>query len=154
MAGILFVVSTPIGNLSDITLRALESLRNADIIACEDTRHTEKLLTHHHIRKSLIRYDEHTHPKMSRQILNLLNENKNIALVTDAGTPTISDPGSRLVEEVVRNGIKVVPIPGPSAVLTALAGTGLGGNGFLFLGFLPRRVGKAKRALQEGLRLG
>lgn len=150
----LFVVATPIGNLQDITLRALETLKTVDGIACEDTRRTERLLAHFGFHKPLYRYDEHSHDYSSRQIVTALQGGRNIALVTDAGTPAISDPGARLVHVVVQAGITVVPIPGVSAVTAALSASGWNGDGFLFLGFLPRKKGPASRMLREGLGLG
>jgi len=150
MPGTLFVVATPLGNLGDITLRAIETLRSSDTIACEDTRHSEKLLTHLDIHKPLLRYDEHTHVPASRKILDWLRDGKNVSLITDAGTPAVSDPGARLIKEVLAAGVRVIPIPGPSSPMAALSASGLVGEGFLFLGFLPRRPGRARRLLQEG----
>lgn len=154
MAGVLYVVATPIGNLGDITLRAIETLKSVDMIACEDTRRTEKLLAHLGFRKPFIRYDEHTHLPSSRRIIEALQNGQSIALVTDAGTPAISDPGARLVAEVVQAQIKVVPIPGASSVAAAVSASGFSGDEFIFLGFLPRREGKARRLLQEVFGLG
>lgn len=154
MSGILYVVATPIGNLSDITLRAIETLRECDIIACEDTRHTDQLLHHLGFRKKLVRYDEHSHHRALKEILFYLESGKNISLVTDAGTPTISDPGSRLIAELVKKQIKVIPIPGASSVIAALSGSGIVGEGFVFLGFLPRKKGPASRLLQGAMGLG
>jgi len=154
MIGTLYVIATPIGNLSDITLRAIETLKKCDVIACEDTRRTEILMQHLSLRKPLQRYDEHSHDKSSRQILKMLAEGRTVGLVTDAGTPAVSDPGRRLVAEVVQAGCPVVPIPGPSALTALLSAAGLPGEGFTFLGFLPRREGRARRALQEALGLG
>ncbi len=150
----LYVVATPIGNLSDITLRAIETLKSVDVVACEDTRRTEKLLSHLGFRKPLHRYDEHTHEASSRKILEMLRNGQSVALVTDAGTPAVSDPGARLVELVVQQNIRVIPIPGPSSVVAALSASGFSGDGFVFLGFLPRRTGKARRVLQDTLGLG
>ncbi|MCB4756422.1 MAG: 16S rRNA (cytidine(1402)-2'-O)-methyltransferase [Elusimicrobia bacterium] len=154
MSGILYLVPTPIGNLSDITLRAIETLKTVQVVACEDTRRTEILLRHLQIKKPLMRYDEHTHAKASREILRLLETGQSVALVSDSGTPTISDPGRRLVEDALRAQRTVVPLPGPSAVLAALSAAGLPGEGFVFLGFLPRRAGRAERVLREALGLG
>lgn len=154
MSGILYLVATPIGNLGDITLRAIETFKSVDVVACEDTRRTEILLRHLGIRKPLMRYDEHTHGKASARLVDDLKAGKSIALVTDAGTPAVSDPGNRLVREVVHNQIKVIPIPGPSSVLAAVSASGLVDDGFIFLGFLPRREGRARRVLQEGIGLG
>ena len=152
-SGTLFVVATPIGNLGDITVRAGETLKSVDVVACEDTRRTEKLLSHLGFRKPMHRYDEHTHPFSSKKIIEMLKSGKSVALVTDAGTPAISDPGSRLVAEVVDAQIKVVPIPGASSVTTALSASGFSGDGFVFLGFLSRKDGPARRELQAALGL-
>jgi len=135
--GILYVVATPIGNLDDLTLRALNVLKSADAVACEDTRETLKLLNHYHIKKRLISY---FHPKEKQKlplIISLLNKGKNIALVSDAGTPGLSDPGFPLIREALNHKIKIVPIPGPSAVTAALPVSGLPTHRFLFLGFPP-----------------
>jgi len=150
----LFAVATPIGNLSDITYRAVETLKACDLIACEDTRRTEKLLSHLGLHRPMMRYDEHTHEASSRRIIENLRAGKSVALVTDAGTPAISDPGARLVADVVAAGIPVVPIPGPSSVAAALSASGFSGDGFVFLGFLSRRPGRARRLLQEAVGLG
>ncbi|MCG3205646.1 MAG: Ribosomal RNA small subunit methyltransferase I [Elusimicrobia bacterium] len=152
--GILYILATPIGNLGDITLRAIETLKNVDVVACEDTRRTEKLLSHLGFRKSLHRYDEHTHAPSSQKIIEWLKMGRSVALVTDAGTPAISDPGSRLVAEVLENQLKVVPIPGASSVSAALSVSGFVGEGYVFLGFLPRKKGPATRLLQASLGLG
>lgn len=154
MAGKLFVVATPIGNLGDITFRAVETLKGADVIACEDTRRTEQLLRHLGFAKPLLRYDEHTHERGSRAVIAHLESGRSVALATDAGTPGVSDPGARLVREVAKHGFIVVPIPGPSALLAALSFSGFPTDNFVFLGFLPRRPGRAKRVLREGLGLG
>lgn len=154
MSGILYLVATPIGNLDDITHRAIQTLGAVDMIACEDTRRTEKLLRHLGIRKPLVRYDEHTHIPSAEKLMGRLAQGLSVALVTDAGTPAISDPGNRLVEEAVKNGIKITPIPGPSAVSAAVSAAGFSDGGYVFLGFLPRRPGRARRMLQEGIGLG
>ena len=138
----LFVVATPIGNLEDITLRALRTLREADAIFCEDTRVTAKLLAKYEISKPLIRADERSEEKAAARALELLADEKKIALVTDAGTPGISDPGARLVKAVREAGYVVVPIPGASAVTTALSVAGLTGHEFVFMGFLPHKKGR------------
>ncbi len=148
MPSVLYVVATPIGNLSDITYRAVETLKSVDVIACEDTRRTEKLLSHLGISRSLLRYDEHTHAFGSRKIIEFLQAGKNVAQVSDAGTPGVSDPAARLVADVTAAGFTVIPIPGPSSVVAALSVSGFSGDGFVFLGFLPRRPGKARRLLQ------
>jgi len=148
--GELYVVATPIGNLKDITLRALEVLKEVPVIACEDTRRTLKLLSHYGIEgKKLISYHEHNEREAAERIVNLLKEGLSVALVSDAGTPTISDPGYRLVRRAREKGIKVVPLPGPSAVVAALSASGLPTDRFLFYGFLPRKEGKLKEALKE-----
>lgn len=154
MSGILYIVATPIGNLGDITFRAVETLKQADIVACEDTRHTEKLLRHFGLQKKVARYDEHSHASAAPRLIEMLTAGRTVALVTDAGTPAISDPGSRLVHEAVAAGIRVVPVPGPSSVAAAVSAAGLVGDGYVFLGFLPRKKGKATRVLREALGLG
>lgn len=154
MAGILYLVATPIGNLGDITLRAIETLKSVDAVACEDTRRTEILMSSLGFHKPLLRYDEHTHEPSSRKLLERLQQGQSIALVTDAGTPCISDPGGRLVREAVVAGVKVVPIPGACSVAAAISASGFSETSFLFLGFLPRRTGRARRQLQEGSGLG
>jgi 16S rRNA (cytidine1402-2'-O)-methyltransferase len=151
-SGCLFLVGTPIGNLEDITLRALRTLREADQIACEDTRHTQKLLTHYDIHKPLVSYHEHNEMTRAPELVVAMEEGQQIALVSDAGTPLVSDPGHRLVALCLRHHIRVVPIPGPSALLAALSASGLPGEEFLFVGFLPARTGERHRAL-ERLRL-
>ena len=150
--GCLYVVGTPIGNLEDITLRALRILKEVDLIACEDTRHTQKLLQHYDIHKNLVSYHEHNELTRSPELLIKLEEGTKIALVSDAGMPLVSDPGYRLVTLCLRHKIPVVPIPGPSALLAALAACGLPSEEFLFFGFLPARTGERRRAL-ERLRL-
>lgn len=152
MSGILYIVATPIGNLEDITLRALRILSEVDCIACEDTRTTAKLLAHYQVQKKLISYHEHNEDRRTQELLALLREGKSIALVTDAGTPTISDPGYRLVHEASLQGIVVVPIPGASALVAALSVSGLPTRRFAFLGF-PERSEKGKKELFESLRL-
>lgn len=142
--GTLYVVATPIGNMEDMTLRAIETLKNADAIAAEDTRHTLKLLNRFEIKNTLVSYHEHSDAAKREEILGLLVKGKNIALVSDAGTPLISDPGAELVDEAVKRGIAVVPIPGASAVITALSVSGLFKYGFAFEGFLPT-AGKARK---------
>lgn len=149
--GILYVVATPIGNLQDITLRALEILKAVDAIAAEDTRHTSGLLSHFGISKKLIAVHEHNEHQSAEKLLSQLNAGESIALVTDAGTPGISDPGAVVVDLVRRAGVKVVPIPGVSAVITALSASGIAQNGFLFHGFLPAS-GAARRKVLEALK--
>ena len=149
--GLLYVVATPIGNLSDITLRALEVLKSVDAIAAEDTRHTSGLLSHFGIAKKLIAVHEHNEHQSAEKLLALLLAGQNIALVTDAGTPAVSDPGAIVVDLVRKAGIKVVPIPGASAVIAALSASGISQNGFLFYGFLPAS-GSARRKTLEILK--
>lgn len=149
MPGTLYIVATPIGNLGDITFRAVETLRSVDLIACEDTRHTHKLLAHLSIKKPTVSYHEHNETERSAKLLVELNSGKSIALVSDAGTPAISDPGFRIVKLAVEARINVVPIPGPSAVITAVSAAGLPTDAFFFGGFLPARSGERKRRLQE-----
>ena len=148
----LYVVATPIGNLGDITLRALEILKGVDAIAAEDTRHTAGLLSHFGISKKLIAVHEHNEHQSAEKLLAQLNAGDNIALVTDAGTPGISDPGAVVVDFVRKAGIKVVPIPGASAVIAALSASGIAQNGFLFFGFLPAS-GAARRKALEALKV-
>jgi 16S rRNA (cytidine1402-2'-O)-methyltransferase len=133
----LYLVATPIGNLEDITLRALRVLREADLIACEDTRHTRKLLTHYKIVTPLISFHEHNEYERTLELVNKMASGLTLALVSDAGTPLVSDPGFRLVSEALTRGLAVVPIPGASALITALVASGLPANDFLFAGFLP-----------------
>jgi 16S rRNA (cytidine1402-2'-O)-methyltransferase len=148
-SGCLYIVGTPIGNLEDITLRALRILKEVDLIACEDTRHTQKLLNHYNISKALVSYHEHNELTRSPELLIQLEQGAKIALVSDAGMPLISDPGYRLVTLCVRHKIPVVPLPGPSAMLAALAAAGLSNEEFLFLGFLPQRSGERRRMLEH-----
>jgi len=147
--GILYLVGTPIGNLEDITLRALRILKEADQIACEDTRHAQKLLTHYDIHKPLVSYHEHNEMTRAPELIVALEQGAKIALVSDAGMPLISDPGHRLVTLCVRHRIPVVPVPGPSALLAALGASGLPNAEFLFVGFLPARSGERRRALER-----
>jgi len=138
----LYIVATPIGNLGDITLRALEVLKSVDTILAEDTRVTKKLLNHYKISAKLESFHEHSSDKKMAQILSRLQDGEDIAYVTDAGTPGVSDPGGKLVSLALKQGIKVVPIPGASAVSTVASVAGLKENGFLFVGFLPHKKGK------------
>ena len=147
--GCLYLVATPIGNLEDITLRALRILKEADQIACEDTRHTQKLLTHYDIHKPLVSYHEHNELTRAPELLLAMEQGAKIALVSDAGMPLVSDPGHRLVTLCLRHHIPVVPIPGPSALLAALSASGLPNEEFLFVGFLPARSGERRRALER-----
>ncbi len=145
--GTLYIVPTPLGNLEDITLRALRILKEVDLIAAEDTRHTRNLLNHFGIATPLISYYREKEAERSEEILIRLQEGKNIALVSDAGTPAISDPGAIVVRRVHDHGLTVVPLPGPSALTTALSASGITSTGFLFLGFLPARSGQRRKAL-------
>ncbi|WP_274423523.1 16S rRNA (cytidine(1402)-2'-O)-methyltransferase [Chelativorans sp. YIM 93263] len=144
----LYLVATPIGNLSDITLRALEVLAGTDIVACEDTRVTRVLLERYGIQQRLTAYHEHNAEQAGPRLLAALEEGKSIALVSDAGTPLVSDPGLRLVQAVQEKGVRVVPIPGPSAVLAALTASGLPTDAFLFAGFLPAKAGQRRSRLE------
>jgi 16S rRNA (cytidine1402-2'-O)-methyltransferase len=149
LAGNLYLVATPIGNLEDITLRALRILRDeVQIIACEDTRQTQKLLTHFDIRKPLISYHEHNETTQTEHILRALCGGESVALVSDAGTPLVSDPGYRVVTAAIANGCPVIPIPGASAVLAAVGGSGLPTDTFRFVGFLPPKSGSRRKALE------
>ncbi len=146
--GTLFVVATPIGNLDDITLRALALLREADLIVAEDTRRTRALLRHYAITTPILRYDEHTHARQTPRILQALAQGQQVALVSDAGTPTINDPGQALVQAAWEAGHRVSPIPGPSAVIAALSASGLPTTPFLYLGYPPRKAAERRRWLQ------
>jgi 16S rRNA (cytidine1402-2'-O)-methyltransferase len=147
--GTLFVVATPLGNLSDTTFRAVEVLRSVDAIAAEDTRRTRTLLSHFGIEAALIPYHEHNEERAAKRIVERLKEGDAVALVSDAGTPLIADPGYRLVVEAVREGIGVVPIPGASAVAAAISVAGLPPLPFYFAGFLPRRSAARRKKLDE-----
>jgi 16S rRNA (cytidine1402-2'-O)-methyltransferase len=150
LAGLFYLVATPIGNLEDITIRALRVLRDeVTAIACEDTRQTQKLLEHFEIRKPLISYHEHNETSRAAEIVERLANGESIALVSDAGTPLISDPGFRAVAAAIRAGITVVPLPGASALLTALAASGLPVDQFRFIGFLPPRTHARKEVFEE-----
>ena len=145
MPGTLYLVATPIGNLADITHRALHVLNDVELIACEDTRHTHKLLNHYGITTKTISYYEHNEQQRAAELIERLKQGSNIAVVSDAGTPSISDPGFRLVRAAIENEIVVVPVPGPSALIAALIAAGLPTNEFFFAGFLPSRT-SARRA--------
>jgi len=147
--GCLYLVATPIGNLEDITVRALRVLKEADLVACEDTRQTQKLLQHYGIHKEMISYHAHNELTRAPELVIQLEEGAQVALVSDAGTPVVSDPGHRLVVLCLRHHIPVVPIPGPSAFVAALAASGLPTEEFLFVGFLPSRVGARRKKLDE-----
>jgi 16S rRNA (cytidine1402-2'-O)-methyltransferase len=148
-AGCLYVVATPIGNLEDISLRALRTLKEADAIACEDTRQTIKLLTHFDFQKRLVSYHEHNEITRAAEIVIELEQGAKIALVSDAGTPAISDPGHRLVSLCLRHGIRVVPVPGASAFVAALAASGMPAEQFTFIGFLPSRPTERRKVLRS-----
>jgi len=139
MTGILFIVATPIGNLSDITFRAVEVLKSVDIVLAEDTRHSKKLLSHLDISKPIRAFHEHNEREKTKAIIGELQSGKSIALISDAGTPLISDPGYFLVAQAKKEGLKGVPIPGPTALITALSASGLASDSFTFLGFLPSK---------------
>jgi 16S rRNA (cytidine1402-2'-O)-methyltransferase len=145
----LYLVATPVGNLEDITLRALRILKEADLIACEDTRYTARLLTRYGIRTPRESYHKFNEQSRTPRLIRMLREGKNIALVSDSGTPLVSDPGYELVSSCRREGIEVIPIPGPSAAIAALVGSGLPADSFFFAGFLPARRSLRKRRLQE-----
>ena len=145
---VLYLVATPIGNLSDISLRALEILRSADLVAAEDTRHSGNLLSHHGIRVPLISYHQHNEARRSAELLKELQLGKTVALITDAGMPSISDPGNRLLMACIREKVSYSVIPGPSAVLTALVGSGFETETFFFGGFLPVKSGQRERTLE------
>ncbi|MBE3580873.1 MAG: 16S rRNA (cytidine(1402)-2'-O)-methyltransferase [Thermoanaerobacteraceae bacterium] len=149
MAGCLFLVGTPLGNLEDVTLRALRILKEVDLIAAEDTRHTRKLLNHYGIATPLTSYHQHNQGPKGEALLRLLREGKKIALVTDAGMPGIADPGEELVRQAAEAGVEIAVVPGPSAVIAALAVSGLSTRRFLFEGFLPRRRGERRERLEE-----
>ncbi|MAP66103.1 MAG: 16S rRNA (cytidine(1402)-2'-O)-methyltransferase [Candidatus Marinimicrobia bacterium] len=143
--GNLYLISTPIGNLKDITLRSIETLKNVDLIAAEDTRRSGKLLKEYDVNTKMISYFEHNEEIRIKEIIDKLKKGFDIALISDAGTPTISDPGYRLVNEVHKNGIKISSLPGPSSVINALSVSGLPTDHFYFEGFLPRKKGRLTR---------
>jgi len=149
MTGTLYLVATPIGNLADITHRALQVLSDVDLIACEDTRHTHKLLNHYGINTKTVSYHEHNEQQRASELVDRLKQGANIAVVSDAGTPSISDPGFRLVRAAIENEIVVVPVPGPSALITALIAAGLPTDEFFFAGFLPSRTNARRARLTE-----
>lgn len=151
MSGTLYLVATPIGNLEDITLRALRILREVDLIACEDTRQTRKLLQHYGIHKPTVSYHEHNEQARAEELAARLREGARIALVSDSGTPLISDPGYRLVKRAIAEGVPVEPVPGPSALIAALSASGLPTDAFRFGGFLPARA-TARRKVLAALR--
>jgi 16S rRNA (cytidine1402-2'-O)-methyltransferase len=148
-AGVLYVVATPIGNLEDVTLRAARILRSVALIACEDTRHTAVLLRAHGVTTPTTSYFEHNERWKGEKILKVLRAGRDVALVSDAGTPGVSDPGYRLVRDARSEGIPVIPVPGPSAAVAALSVSGLPTDRFLFVGFLPPKAAARKRALED-----
>jgi len=147
--GCLYLCGTPIGNLEDLTLRAIRILTEVDLIACEDTRQTIKLLNHLNLSKKMISYHEHNEKKRTDELVNLLLQGKKIALVSDAGTPAISDPGSEIVQKAIENSIRVIPIPGPSAFLLAVVCSGFDSSSFIFSGFLPKERNKRMAILEK-----
>lgn len=149
-SGTLFVVGTPIGNLGDITLRAIETLKSADLILAEDTRHAKKLLNHYDISTPVMSFHQYSRGKKLDAIFEELAAGRDLALITDAGTPAIADPGSKLVELARQREYPVVPIPGPTAVTSALSAVGLGGDEFTFLGFLPHKKGRQTKVKAIG----
>jgi len=149
LAPALYLVATPIGNLGDVTLRALETLAAVDVLACEDTRVTRILLDRYGIRQKPYAYHEYNAAEAGPRLIAALEEGRSVALVSDAGTPLVSDPGFRLVGQALERGLRVVPIPGPSAVLAALTASGLPSDAFLFAGFLPPKDGQRRSRLEE-----
>ncbi|MEI6863260.1 MAG: 16S rRNA (cytidine(1402)-2'-O)-methyltransferase [Candidatus Omnitrophota bacterium] len=149
MPGTLYIVATPIGNLEDITLRAISTLKSVDLIAAEDTRHTKILLDRYEILKPTTSYFAHSKIQKTEYIISLLKEGKSVAIVSDAGTPGISDPGYKIIRMAIDNGISVVPIPGPSGIITALTASGKATDAFTFEGFLSNKSGKRKNQLKK-----
>ena len=143
--GQLFVVGTPIGNLEDVTLRAISTLQSVDIILAEDTRNSKKLLDAHKIETKMMSYHEHSSNKEIKKMIDLLLEGKDLALISDAGTPTISDPGYGLIRDCIKHDIVIVPIPGVSAITAAMSVSGLPSDSFTFVGFLPQKKGRLKK---------
>ena len=153
MSGKLYIVATPIGNLGDISMRAVDTLKSVDLILAEDTRHSKKLFAHYEIGTSLRAFHEHNEKDKTEATINEINEGKSIAMVSDAGTPLISDPGYHLVTQAKKANIEVVPIPGPSALITALSSSGLASNRFTFFGFLPSKPVARLKFLQTKINL-
>lgn len=149
ISGILYIVSTPIGNLGDITIRAIEILKQVNFIAAEDTRHSKKLLDHFGIKKQMISLHDFNEQQKSKHLIKILEKDKSIALISDAGTPLISDPGYKLIKEVQKNNIKIIPIPGVCAAITALSVSGLPTDKFTFEGFLSAKIAARKNRLEE-----
>lgn len=150
----LYVIATPIGNLGDITLRALEVLKSVDLVAAEDTRHSGMLMKHFGIKKPFISYHEHNEAKRTAELVERLAGGENIALITDAGTPGLSDPGLRLIRECIKRELSFAIIPGPSSILIALVGSGFSTEKFSFRGFLPVKTGQRERELRAAAELG
>lgn len=148
MPAVLYIVATPIGNLEDMTFRAVRILREVELIACEDTRHTRKLLAHYNIPTPAISYHDHNEASRTEALMSRLREGRSIALVSDAGTPLISDPGYRLVSAAAAEGFSIIPVPGPSAVITALSASGLPTDAFRFCGFLPAKAGQRRSVIE------
>jgi len=138
----LYIVATPIGNLEDITFRAINILKKVDLIACEDTRQTLKLLNKYEIKNKLVSYHQHSKVQKIDYLITQITAGNDVALVSDAGTPGISDPGSKLIKEAINNNIEVVPVPGPSALITALSGAGVDTSKFVYYGFMPHKKGR------------
>ncbi len=153
-SGRLFIVSTPIGNLEDITIRAIDTLKNVDSIACEDTRTSIVLLNKYSIKKPLISFHKYSKKEKSTELIGYIKQGRDIALITDAGTPGISDPGAFLVRRALENGIKVIPIPGVSAVTCAISISGTGEKGFIFLGFMPSQKAEQKNTVKKYFTIG
>jgi len=149
MLGKLYLVATPIGNLNDMTFRAVETLKSVRVIACEDTRHTRKLLTHFGISNKLLSYHEHNELERAAELVKLLEDGESVAVVSDAGTPGISDPSFRIVERAIESGVEVIPIPGASAFVNAAAASGLPTDSIFFGGFLPSKKGDRRKRLVE-----
>jgi len=147
----LYVISTPIGNLGDITLRALEVLKSVDVIAAEDTRHSGMLLKHFEIKKPLLSYHQHNEAMRAAQLIERLATGEDVALITDAGTPGLSDPGARLIRECIKRGLPFMIVPGPSSILAALVGSGFSIEKFCFRGFLPAKSGQRERELRTAI---
>src|SRR5450756_1607204 len=154
VSGMLYVCATPIGNLGDVTPRVLDTLRAVELVAAEDTRHTRKLLSHFDIHVPLTSLFQHNEAQKTEGVLRLLRDGKDVALVTDAGLPSVQDPGMRLVVRAVAEGLELTVLPGPSAVLTALVAAGYDGDGFRFVGYLPRRARELETMLQGWRRCG
>lgn len=147
MPGTLYIVATPIGNLKDITFRAIDTLKEVDLIACEDTRHTRKLLSHYNIQKPTTSYFEHNQVKKGEYLIRLLKEGKNVALVSDSGTPGISDPGYKIIRLAIDNDMPIIALPGPCALVTALVSSGMPTDSFIFQGFLSNKKAKRRKQL-------